>query len=108
MTVGAPIDFRYIEVNGAWEKMTGIPNENATGRLISFRLSTVALAPGMVDGPRFRDKVCADMAERLGISLDEAMQRLLAYDRRRYWLVNGWSVRFRIGQVAEDDSQVAR
>ena len=33
--------------------------------------------------------------------IDEAMQRLLAYDRRRYWLVNGWSVRFRVGQVAQ-------
>ena len=32
---------------------------------------------------------------------DEAMQRLLAYDRRRYWLVNGWSVRFRVGQVVQ-------
>jgi NAD(P)-dependent dehydrogenase (short-subunit alcohol dehydrogenase family) len=29
----------------------------------------------MVDGPRFRDKVCADMAQKLGISLDEAVQR---------------------------------
>ncbi|NNE83963.1 MAG: SDR family oxidoreductase [Alphaproteobacteria bacterium] len=29
------------------------------------------VAPGMVDGPRFR-KVCTEMAERLGISLDEA------------------------------------
>ena len=33
------------------------------------------VAPGMVDGPRFRDKVCADMARRLDISLEEAMQR---------------------------------
>jgi len=31
--------------------------------------------------------------------IDEAMQRLLGYDRRRYWLVNGWSIRFRVGQV---------
>jgi hypothetical protein len=30
---------------------------------------------------------------------DEAMLRLLDYDRRRYWLVNGWSIRFRIGEV---------
>jgi 3-oxoacyl-[acyl-carrier protein] reductase len=29
----------------------------------------------MVDGPRFRDKVCADMATRLGITVDEAMAR---------------------------------
>jgi 3-oxoacyl-[acyl-carrier protein] reductase len=33
------------------------------------------VAPGMVDGPRFRDKVCADMAKRLGISIEEAAQR---------------------------------
>jgi len=33
------------------------------------------VAPGMVDGPRFREKVCADMARNLGISLEEAMTR---------------------------------
>lgn len=33
------------------------------------------VAPGMVDGPRFREKVCAEMAKRLDISLEEAMQR---------------------------------
>ena len=33
------------------------------------------VAPGMVDGPRFREKVCADMAERLGISAEEAAER---------------------------------
>jgi hypothetical protein len=27
---------------------------------------------------------------------DEPMQRLLEFDRRRYWLVNGWSIQFRI------------
>ena len=31
---------------------------------------------------------------------DEAMRRLLDYNRRRYWLVNGWSIRFRIAEVA--------
>lgn len=30
---------------------------------------------------------------------DEAMHRLLAYDRRRYWLANGWSIRFRVMEV---------
>jgi hypothetical protein len=30
---------------------------------------------------------------------DEAMRRLLDYDRRRYWLSNGWSIRFRIAEV---------
>ncbi len=33
------------------------------------------VAPGMVDGPRFRTKVCAEMARKLGISLEEAMRR---------------------------------
>jgi len=33
------------------------------------------VAPGMVDGPRLRDKVSAEMAKRLGISLEEAMAR---------------------------------
>lgn len=33
------------------------------------------VAPGMVDGPRFRDKVCANMAHKLGITLEEAMTR---------------------------------
>ena len=33
------------------------------------------VAPGMVDGPRFRDKVCRDMAQKLGITEEEAAQR---------------------------------
>ena len=33
------------------------------------------VAPGMVDGPRFRDKVCREMAHRLGISEAEAAER---------------------------------
>jgi 3-oxoacyl-[acyl-carrier protein] reductase len=42
------------------------------------------VAPGMVDGPRFRDKVCADMARKLGIGLEEAMTRHAAdYALRR-------------------------
>jgi NAD(P)-dependent dehydrogenase (short-subunit alcohol dehydrogenase family) len=40
-----------------------------------YNINVNNVAPGMVDGPRFRDKVCADMAKRLGISLEEAMQR---------------------------------
>jgi len=32
--------------------------------------------------------------------MDEAMQRLLDYDRRLYWLGNGWSIRFRVAQSA--------
>ena len=42
------------------------------------------VAPGMVDGPRFRDKVCADMAQKLGITVEEAMARHAAdYALRR-------------------------
>jgi len=42
------------------------------------------VAPGMVDGPRFREKVCANMARTQGISLDEAMTRHAAdYALRR-------------------------
>jgi 3-oxoacyl-[acyl-carrier protein] reductase len=33
------------------------------------------VAPGMVDGPRFRDKVCRDMALKLGITEEEAAVR---------------------------------
>jgi 3-oxoacyl-[acyl-carrier protein] reductase len=42
------------------------------------------VAPGMVDGPRFRDKVCAEMAKRLNISVEEAATRHAAdYALRR-------------------------
>lgn len=42
------------------------------------------VAPGMVDGPRFRDKVCTDLAAKLGITLEEAMARHAAdYALRR-------------------------
>jgi 3-oxoacyl-[acyl-carrier protein] reductase len=42
------------------------------------------VAPGMVAGPRFREKVCANMARTLGISLEEAMTRHAAdYALRR-------------------------
>ncbi|MEN3378373.1 MAG: hypothetical protein V7604_3728 [Hyphomicrobiales bacterium] len=42
------------------------------------------VAPGMVDGPRFRDKVCADMAKKLNISVEEAAERHAAeYALRR-------------------------
>ena len=29
---------------------------------------------------------------------DEAMERLLDYHRRRYWLSNGWCIRFRVSR----------
>jgi len=42
------------------------------------------VAPGMVDAPRFREKVCADMARKHGIPLEEAMARHAAdYALRR-------------------------
>lgn len=36
---------------------------------------------------------------------DEAMERILDYDRRRYWLENGWSLRFRVRQVPVTDER---
>ncbi|MGI4801034.1 MAG: toxin-antitoxin system TumE family protein [Janthinobacterium lividum] len=30
---------------------------------------------------------------------DEALRRLLDYHRRRYWLVNGWCIRFRVQEA---------
>jgi NAD(P)-dependent dehydrogenase (short-subunit alcohol dehydrogenase family) len=41
----------------------------------AYNINVNCVAPGMVDGPRFRDKVCADMAKRLGITVDEAAER---------------------------------
>ena len=41
----------------------------------SYNVNVNYVAPGMVDGPRFRDKVCADMARRLNITVEEAAQR---------------------------------
>lgn len=40
-----------------------------------FNVNVNYVAPGMVDGPRFRDKVCRTMAQKLGISEDEAAER---------------------------------
>ena len=41
----------------------------------SYNINVNCVAPGMVDGPRFRDKVCADMAKRLGITIEQAVER---------------------------------
>jgi NAD(P)-dependent dehydrogenase (short-subunit alcohol dehydrogenase family) len=41
----------------------------------SYNINVNCVAPGMVDGPRFRDKVCADMAQRLGITVEQAVER---------------------------------
>jgi hypothetical protein len=35
----------------------------------------------------------------------EAMYRLLGYDRRRYWLGNGWCLRFRVKQCPITDAR---
>ena len=40
-----------------------------------YNINVNCVAPGMVDGPRFRDKVCADMAKKLDITVEEAAQR---------------------------------
>jgi 3-oxoacyl-[acyl-carrier protein] reductase len=40
-----------------------------------YNINVNYVAPGMVDGPRFRDKVCAEMAQRLNISAEEAAER---------------------------------
>jgi 3-oxoacyl-[acyl-carrier protein] reductase len=40
-----------------------------------YNINVNCVAPGMVDGPRFRDKVCADMAERHGITVEQAVER---------------------------------
>jgi len=36
---------------------------------------------------------------------DEALERLLDYDRRRYWLDNGWSIRFRVQEAEVSESR---
>ncbi len=41
----------------------------------AFDINVNCVAPGMVDGPRFREKVIPDMAERLGISEQAAVER---------------------------------
>src|SRR5882757_9622684 len=62
---------------------------------IEFRLDSRPWAPGC---QIYRQMIYLCM-------LDEPMRRLLDYDHRRYWLVNGWSVRFRIAEV---EASVAR
>ena len=41
----------------------------------AYNINVHCVAPGMVDGPRFRAKVCADMAKRYGITPEEAAER---------------------------------
>ncbi len=40
-----------------------------------YGINVNCVAPGMVDGPRFRDKVCAEMAARLGITPEQAAEK---------------------------------
>ena len=42
-----------------------------------FDVNVNCVAPGMVDGPRFREKVCRNLAQKLGISEEEAARRQL-------------------------------
>ena len=50
----------------------------------AHNINVNCVAPGMVDGPRFRGKVVAEMASRLGISEQEAIERHAAdYAMRR-------------------------
>src|SRR5260221_11419735 len=44
-----------------------------------FNINVNCVAPGMVDGARFRDKVCTDMAKRFGITVEEAAERHAAH-----------------------------
>lgn len=37
--------------------------------------------------------------------LEEAMLRLLDYHGRRYWLTNGWSIRFRVLAIEQSESR---
>ncbi len=49
-----------------------------------YNINVNCVAPGMVDGPRFRDKVCREMAARLGITPEQAAERHAAdYALRR-------------------------
>jgi 3-oxoacyl-[acyl-carrier protein] reductase len=41
----------------------------------TYNINVNCVAPGMVDGPRFRDKVCADLARRHGITVEQAVER---------------------------------
>jgi 3-oxoacyl-[acyl-carrier protein] reductase len=41
----------------------------------AYNINVNCVAPGMVEGPRFRDKVCADLARKHGITVDEAAER---------------------------------
>lgn len=49
-----------------------------------YGINVNCVAPGMVDGPRFREKVCADMAAKLDITVEQAAEKHAAdYALRR-------------------------
>jgi NAD(P)-dependent dehydrogenase (short-subunit alcohol dehydrogenase family) len=49
-----------------------------------YNINVNCIAPGMVDGPRFRDKVCAEMSIRLGVTIEQAVEQHAAdYALRR-------------------------
>lgn len=60
-------------------------------RMAEIQLVGVALATDHENALVFsyQSTICDGMP-------DEPMRRLLDYDRRRYWLANGWSIRFRV------------
>src|SRR4030081_1778667 len=41
----------------------------------AYNINVNCVPPGMVDGPRYRNKVCADMARRHGITVEQAVER---------------------------------
>ena len=55
--------------------LRGITKSFQAWKLGQFNINVNCVAPGMVDGPRFRDKVCRDMAQKFGISEEEAAER---------------------------------
>jgi NAD(P)-dependent dehydrogenase (short-subunit alcohol dehydrogenase family) len=73
-------DIVTLNMNGCFHTMRSVlPRRGITKSFAlevgSYNINVNCVAPGMVDGPRFRDKVCADMAKRLGITVEEAAKR---------------------------------
>ena len=68
----AAADGRTCPISSVASVSFGAPTALEVG---AYNINVNCVAPGMVDGPRFRDKVCADMATRLGIAVDEAVER---------------------------------
>src|SRR5262252_5815032 len=64
---------KIVNVGGTWG-LRGMTKSFAL-EVGPYNINVNCVAPGMVDGPRFREKVCADMARRLGITVAEAAER---------------------------------